>query len=105
MTLMMLMVDLIPSNSLVLRHPILHNHCIIRVHRWEAVRKMTLSDPWMEGDDFQPGLSGIATVTQRPGDPAALCAQVVGGYLSALADFDGNVTRPGDAGDGPGSSH
>ena len=25
MTLMMLMVDLIPSNSLVLRHPILHN--------------------------------------------------------------------------------
>ena len=21
----------------------------------KAVRKMTLSDPWMEGDDFQPG--------------------------------------------------
>ena len=24
----------------------------------EAVRKMTLSDPWMEGDDFQPGVQG-----------------------------------------------
>lgn len=58
----------------------------------KAVRKMTLSDPWMEGDDFQPGSQLNSFVSfGLVGISHFGSLEVLGRHLFGLPNFHGNV--------------
>ena len=58
----------------------------------KAVRKMTLSDPWMEGDDFQPGSQLNSCISfGLVGISHFGSFEVLGRHLFGLPNFHGNV--------------